>query len=107
MNAAKQHILGVEARSERRRIQHDSPEVARKVATIIMGTVGGLSIFPKRGRTAELVESKAPAIWSFLPDLGSLCSAFTMKRSRSSESAAVLRIGPDCVIQSCARVRLL
>jgi toxin ParE1/3/4 len=51
-----------------RYIQHDSPEVARKVAAIIIDAVGDLSTFPKRGRTGriegtrELVVGRLPWI---------------------------------------------
>jgi toxin ParE1/3/4 len=51
-----------------RRLQHDSPEVARKVAALIVDAVAGLSLFPKRGRmgriegTRELVVSALPWI---------------------------------------------
>ena len=51
-----------------RYIQRDNPEVARKVAAIIIDAVGGLSMFPKRGRlgriegTCELVVTALPWI---------------------------------------------
>jgi plasmid stabilization system protein ParE len=55
-----------------RYIQRDNPEVARKVAAIIIDAAGGLSTFPKRG---GWVESKAPASWLLLLYLGSRCIA--------------------------------
>jgi toxin ParE1/3/4 len=51
-----------------RYIQRDSPEVARKVAAIVINAVGSLSTFPKRGRmgriegTRELVITALPWI---------------------------------------------
>jgi toxin ParE1/3/4 len=51
-----------------RHIQHDSPEVARRVAAIMIDAVGALSVFPKRGRvgriagTRELVITALPWI---------------------------------------------
>lgn len=51
-----------------RYIQRDNPEVARKVARIIVDAVGALSTFPERGRagrisgTRELVVSTLPWI---------------------------------------------
>ena len=51
-----------------RHIQHDSPEVARKVAALIVDAVAGLSMFPERGGlgriegTRELVVSALPWI---------------------------------------------
>jgi addiction module RelE/StbE family toxin len=41
-----------------RYIQHDSPDVARRVATIIIDAVGALSAFPKRGRTGRIADTR-------------------------------------------------
>jgi toxin ParE1/3/4 len=49
-----------------RHIQHDSPEVARKVAALIIEAVAGLSIFPKRGRTGR-IEGTRELVVSALP----------------------------------------
>lgn len=49
-----------------RHIQRHSPEVARKVAAIIIDAVGGLSRFPKRGRTGR-IEGTRELVLSALP----------------------------------------
>lgn len=41
-----------------RHIQRDSLEVARKVAAIIIDSVGGLSMFPKRGRMGRIAGTR-------------------------------------------------
>jgi toxin ParE1/3/4 len=49
-----------------RHVQRDSPEVARKLAAIMIDAVGGLSVFPKRGRIGR-IESTRELVFSGLP----------------------------------------
>jgi addiction module RelE/StbE family toxin len=41
-----------------RYIQRDDPEVARKVALIVIEAIGALSTFPKRGRTGRIAGTR-------------------------------------------------
>jgi toxin ParE1/3/4 len=49
-----------------RHIQHNSPEVARKVGALIVDAVAGLSMFPKRGRLGR-IEGTRDLVISALP----------------------------------------
>jgi toxin ParE1/3/4 len=49
-----------------RHVQRDSPEVARKLAAIMIDAVGGLSMFPKRGRMGR-IEDTRELVFSALP----------------------------------------
>jgi toxin ParE1/3/4 len=49
-----------------RYIRRDNPEVARKVATIVIDAVGDLSTFPKRGQTGR-IEGTREMVIAHLP----------------------------------------
>jgi len=81
-----------------------SPEVARKVAAIIIDAAGGLSTFPERGRTGR-IEGTRELVVSALPWI-----AVYRVRDGAVEVVRVYHGAqnwPGVRIRACERVRLL